>query len=180
VQPNPSDEGRPAATGGELLRTYPALLAFFRRRLPAHRQAEAEDLAHETLVAAWSTLGRGGDGTVHDSVSYLLGIARNKFNQVLRDEYRSRDVALDGIPGDEHGFAVRHATEHELLEAEWREELRRALGKLRSRERDMLHLRFFEGLGNEEASRRLGMPPEAGSRLKYRALERLRHFLRAQ
>ena len=157
---------------------HPALVAFFRRRLPRGRAGEAEDLAHDTLIAAWVALARGGGDPVRDTVPYVLGIARNKCNRALRAGYGVKDVPLD--PTETEGacsLAARDVADYRAVELEWREALAWALGRLAVLVRSFLYLRFFEGMDNEGACRRLGILPDVGSRIKYRALEKLRYLL---
>jgi RNA polymerase sigma-B factor len=56
-------------------------------------------------------------------------------------------------------------------------DLRRALEFLDERERQVLHLRFFEELSQAKISRQLGISQMHVSRLQQRALRRLRHLL---
>jgi len=164
-----------------LLAMYPALLTFFRRRLPAHRNDEARDLTHDTLLAAWAAVARSEPGVIHDLTHYVIGIARNKYQDALREAYRSGGPSVDATEVD--GYTARlqeAAAERQLLEAEWKARWTRSLRKLRPGEREILRLRFVEEIGNAEACRRLGISPYEGSRLKYRALEKLRFLLRVK
>ena len=56
-------------------------------------------------------------------------------------------------------------------------DLRRALGGLDERERRIVLWRFFAGLPQREAARRLGISQPHASRLEHRALARLRQLL---
>jgi RNA polymerase sigma factor (sigma-70 family) len=176
-----SDEAAASALREALAGMYPALVVFFRKRLPAHWYDGARDLAQETLLAAFAAVSRTDGDEVRDLTQYVLGIARKKASDALRDEYRRRTVTLDEV-GDQHFLSrmTEITAERQLYEAEWRAKWMRALRKLRPVERDILRLRFIERMGNSEACHRLGIPPEEGSRLKYRALEKLRFLLRVK
>jgi RNA polymerase sigma factor (sigma-70 family) len=178
----PADEGsaKHATVQKALIHSYPALLSFFRARLPSYLRAQAEDLAQETLLAAWTTLTGLNANEVKELIPYLLGIARHKCNDALREAYREKDLKSD-IVSD--GFRCRlsvAASESGGVEARLLGRLARSISKLKPIEQSVLHARFFEELGNEEACRQLGILPEEGSRLKYRALEKLRVLLRAR
>lgn len=161
-----------------LLRVYPALLAFFRHHLPAARRQEAEDFAQEVLLVGWAALAKDGLLAVRDPVQYVLGIARHK----CADQARKRTLE-EGLPQAETEDTrfkqrlVGAAAERTLLEEEARRSLQRALARLPGPEREFIRFRFFEGMGNDEASRRLGLRPDEGSRVKYRALKSLRAIL---
>ena len=161
----------------EVRKHYPAVLTFFRARLPRHRSHDAQDLAHDTVIAATETLVRSGRAAVEDLASYVLGVARHKFNDALRAGYRrDRRATSDEnelVRAIESRFAET-AAEQQLIEEERHRALRAALDTLAPREREFLRLRYIEGLDHESACRKLGITPAAGSRLKYKALERLR------
>jgi RNA polymerase sigma-B factor len=66
--------------------------------------------------------------------------------------------------------------DEELTRAEQRATLAPLLDKLPSRERQVVHLRFFEGLTQSEIARRLGISQMQVSRLLSRSVAQLRSF----
>ncbi len=172
----PSTDGVAAAVdlASILSKTQPELIAWFRRRLPQHRRDEAQDLAQETLLAAWTVI-RAGSQDVRHMARYLRSIARNKLCDSLRRNRRRSAVSIDDAESDALPFLIPPGSiDGLLLEAERRARIARALLCLDQMERKLLTLRYFNGLQNAEACRMLGIRPEEGSRLKYRALEKLR------
>ena len=165
--------------GGGTPQTCPILLDFFRRRLPAHHRELAEDLSQETLLAMLRALEAGKIEGVTDRTSYALGIARRKFNDLLRIQYReNRMLEGSGRAGGSSAPARERDVEEGVLHAEWRRLLHKALRRLNREERELLLLLFFLDLDHREACRQLKISSPQGSRLKYRAIEKLRFELR--
>ena len=75
--------------------------------------------------------------------------------------------ALDSIGGDDDGFE----------RVEQRYMLRSGLTHLPAREREILHLRFYEGLTQREIADRVGVSQMHVSRLIRRSIEALREQL---
>ncbi len=158
---------------------FDSLVIYFRHHLPSPLASETEDLAQETLAATLAAL-RNGTTKVEDPVRYARGVARNQCAEAVRRHRRRPTVSLDQIA--EASIArliVSAANEWALMQAELAEALGKALRSLPPMELKFLRLRYFDGLDNNEASRRLGLAPEEGSRLKYIAVARLRLLLRA-
>ena len=100
--------------------------------------------------------------------AWVFGIARNAALDELRRRKRTASLLADpedvegADPGDESDAALR------------RESLRAALARLDLRDRELIALRFFAGLGNGEIAEVLGISPSnAGTRLN-RAVDKLR------
>lgn len=158
-------------------RTYSALLGFFRRRLPRAGLDCAEDLCQETMLAAWLGTENGAQA-VRSPGHYLRGIAVRKLCDQLRWEYRRSALTLEPIdlrPGREP--RSEDDPELRLMAAESRAALLRALDRLPAPEEWLLRLCLFEGCSHGEACRRIGISKEQGSRMKYRAIRRLRMAL---
>jgi RNA polymerase sigma-70 factor, ECF subfamily len=100
--------------------------------------------------------------------AWLFAIARNAALDELRRRKRQANLATD--PVDETTVAADDAAEVSLR----REALRRAMGELTARERELVALKFFAGLANAEIATVIGTSESnAGTRL-HRVLEKLR------
>jgi len=100
--------------------------------------------------------------------AWLFGIARNAALDELRR--RQRGAALAAEPVDQEGVDVGEAAEVAIRRAA----LRRAIGALGPRDRELVALKFFAGLSNAEIARVIGVSEtNAGTRL-HRVVERLR------
>jgi RNA polymerase sigma-B factor len=114
-------------------------------------------------------------------VAELASAANVTVEQILEalgaaDAYRALSLdeplgegidALDSIGGDDDGFE----------RVEQRYMLRSGLTHLPAREREILHLRFYEGLTQREIADRVGVSQMHVSRLIRRSLESLRKRL---
>jgi len=154
------------------------LVVYFRRHLPAQLIHEAEDFAAETLAVTLAAIQKGSP-KIENPDRYAAGVASHKCAEARRQLRRRKFVPLDQLVDATIAQLVEAATiEHKLMQEEMELSLMQALKSLPPMELRFLHLRYFTGLDNERASRRLGIAPAEGSRLKFVALARLRFLLR--
>jgi RNA polymerase sigma-70 factor, ECF subfamily len=103
--------------------------------------------------------------------AWLFGIARNAALDELRRRGRQAELAAE--PADLDSPTVDSGAER----SEQRLALRDALAQLEPRERELVALKFFAGLGNAEIASVLGISESnAGTRL-HRAVTKLREAL---
>ncbi|RMG43503.1 MAG: sigma-70 family RNA polymerase sigma factor [Acidobacteria bacterium] len=160
----------------ELANAGATLVAFFRNRLAAPRE-DVEDLLQDTVLAAWRMLREPGSERVLDVPAYLLGIARHKYHDELRRRRREREhlVRLDGAPARLPPAESSPPEAYRALSRkECRARFRGMLRECRPIERRLLVLRFLHGRPHAEACAMAGIDPVRGSRIVYRALQRLR------
>lgn len=130
-------------------------------------RSAAEDVTAQAFERAYRKR-RSFDPRRGNGRAWVFGIARNAALDELRRRKRTasllaepEDVAA-ADPGDESEAALQ------------RESLRAALARLELRERELIALRFFAGLGNAEIAEVLGISTSnAGTRLN-RAVNKLR------
>ncbi len=100
---------------------------------------------------------------------WLFGIARNAALDELRRRKRHAELSdepVDEAAGEAHEEAVEAAMRRSVLSA--------ALATLTPRDRELIALKFFAGLGNAEIAEAIGVSESnAGTRL-HRAMEKLR------
>lgn len=123
-----------------------ALRGFLRRSL-AGSAAEADDLAQEVFMTAWSNLGRLKDPA--RVRSWLCGIGWRKAQDRMRS--RRRDAARDGA-----WLEIADATPG--LSAEDRLAVAQAMGELSEGQRACITLCLVEGWSHAEASEALDLP----------------------
>lgn len=147
-----------------------------------HDSATAEDLAAETLIEAWKSIGRF-DGTCRFS-TWLHAILLHRHQKLAR-RLRSRPVPLSALP-------VGEASEREILlerlpdaqslppetvartEADGR--LHAAVGLLPEKHRQVVRLRFFEDASLPEIAAALGLSVGTVKSRLHHALEKLRRM----
>lgn len=100
--------------------------------------------------------------------AWLFGIARNAALDELRR--RKRQVAFATEPADEDGVGADEAAEVALRRAA----LREAMAGLTARERELVALKFFAGLGNGEIATVIGTTESNAGTKIHRVLEKLR------
>jgi len=123
----------------------------------------ADDVASETFVRAWTALPKYRD-TGAPFVAWLYGIARH----VVVDELRRRSRTEPHAAVDME--RVDHTHEDRLT-------LAAALDGLPDEQRQVLELKFFVGLTNDEVGAALGKTPGAVNAQQWRALQALRKMI---
>jgi RNA polymerase sporulation-specific sigma factor len=101
-------------------------------------------------------------------MDYSLGLRREA----------ARQAPLESLPDSSPGgFSGEAGASGRLLEAENRECLREAIGRLPLREREIINARYMRGITQKECGRVFRTQQSQISRLEARALSRLRAFL---
>jgi RNA polymerase sigma-70 factor, ECF subfamily len=127
----------------------------------------AKELVQETFMRAWKQLTIGKD--IRNPRAFLFTIARNL---VIDESYKKKSVSLDML--SDQGFDVPepHAVDQGL-----RFDARHALSKLESLDhehREVVLLRFVEGLGPKEIASIVGESANVISVRLHRALKQLK------
>ncbi len=140
-------------------------------RLLGHRQA-AEDLVASTFHRFLHALHAGGGPNEHLR-AYLYRVAHN----LAMDAYRRKPI--EAIPLGEiettpsKGNNLEEEVEKELAQ----EKARAALWKLTADQRQVVVLKYLQGLSNQEIALAMGKPVGAVKSLQHRALNALRRIL---
>lgn len=159
---------------GALRRVYEAhavsLLRYGRRfaQLPA-----VEDALHDLFVRLWERHDRL-DPTAKP-LPYLLVSLRNA---LLRDSKRAaRHAGLDDAPADEGAASVEDLIVGAETDAARVTALQRAIARLSPREREIVQLRFGEGVDYEDITEVMGISYGSARNTLTRALGKLRDCL---
>lgn len=135
-------------------------------------EADAQDLAHDAMVAALTSLGRfRADALVS---TWLTAILINR-HRSWRRAAMVRAVSREAVAA-RAGQAATHADD-ELSAAEDRAALGRALDRLTDPERVLVALSIHQGLDSTEIGGLLGRPPGTVRYQLHEAREKLRRFL---
>jgi len=150
--------------------TYPDLLRFVERRLPAD---EAEDVVAKVFIVAWQRLDDVPRASVSEARAWLFTVARNTMANHARAS--SRRAGLDVRVALEHRDRQEDCTEA----VSTRIDLARVWSTLRARDREVLALVAFDGLDGREAALVLGCRRSTVAMRLTRARHRLRQALGA-
>jgi RNA polymerase sigma factor (sigma-70 family) len=132
-----------------------------------HDAPAAEDVTSIAFERAYRKHSRFDPGR-GEQRAWLFGIARNAALDELRRRGRQADLAAE--PADLAGAPV----DESAAESERRLALSAGLAQLDPRERELIALKFFAGLGNAEIAQVVGISEtNAGTRL-HRAVTKLR------
>ncbi|MEO5986507.1 MAG: sigma-70 family RNA polymerase sigma factor [Candidatus Limnocylindria bacterium] len=133
---------------------------------------DAEDATERTFLAAMSALDRFRD-TGSTFRSWLFRIAHNELANMLRSRRRHRSASLDLVPelaaGDDPARLAGRAEDTRRLQ--------RAVGRLGGDRRQVVVLRFVEGLSTSEIAEVLDRSDGAVRVLQHRALRDLAQLL---
>jgi len=140
----------------------------------------AEDLAQETLLAAWKNLARYNGQCRF--FTWLCSILIHHYQNVLR---KKTPVGFSALGASEresaerrlHELAEPGASPDELLQLGEREAaLRRCLARLPEKQRDVVYLRFFVGAALNEIAEVLQCSPGTIKSRLFNALDKLSHM----
>jgi len=154
---------------GQLYKNYyPKIKTYFTSRLGT--EPIAEDLTSQTFEKALAGLSSFKWQGVPFS-SWLLTIARNTFFDHLRSPKGKKQVEIESA----QPVAAKSPTQmEELVEEEEHDWLGRELGKLPQRERDIIYLKFYEGLTNRQIAKFLNLSETNVGTILYRTLSKIR------
>lgn len=154
------------------------------------RRVEAADIVQDTLLEASERFPQWSARQDYPFAVWLRLLAAQRLQGALREHHRQkRDVAREQLaPSARSSLTATRAADwlmsthttptQAAQRAELRERVLAALEELGEIDREVLVLRYFEQLSNEEAAAELGIDPDAASKRFARALQRIRPALR--
>ena len=162
-----------ASAYGRLVQAHQTI-AFRTAYLVAGSAADAEEAAQDAFVKAYRALGRFRRGAPFRP--WLLQIGVNEARNRRRSAGRRERLALRLVDEEPSGGAAP-SPEAQVVAADERERLLRAVASLREEERDVVSCRHLLGLSEEETAAALGVPAGTVKSRLSRALARLRTAL---
>jgi RNA polymerase sigma factor (sigma-70 family) len=154
----------------DLVHAYQGI-AFRTAYVIARNAADAEDAAQEGFVKAWRALGRFREGAPFRP--WVLQIVANEARNRRRSAGRRDHLVLRAATQEPSGEAAP-SPESALLDAETRERLLGAVNELPDDQREVISLRYFLDLSEQEVAETLGIAKGTVKSRTARALERLR------
>ena len=141
--------------------------------------SDAEDLAQESFLRAFEHLGRYDPG--RKFFTWLYTIALNLIRTHLRQRMRANPPAPPGTPSVNQAESPRSANpEAIVMEEEAVLEVNRALLRLTDDLRELIVLRFYQGLSFDAIADILCISQSAAKMRVYRGLKRLRVLMKKQ
>ncbi len=150
---------------GALFETHRACITAVFRALGASAH-DAEDLAQEVFTRAYQRFAQLDDA--EKAPAWLFGIARNVRREFLRRP-RTSAMTSDDHPDTE---GVDPVSTH--LDTERRQAVRQAVAQLQGGFRQVVELRYADGLAYQEIAERLKMSVESVGVTLFRARQKLR------
>ncbi len=153
------------------------------------RKVDASDIVQETFLSAARHVAEFRGATLESFLQWLSVIASRRITDAYRHylAYEKRNVRREvALPlGDSADGRAGYALlpdgtlgpAHHAVTSELRQRVRQAIEQLPENYREVIRLRFFEGLKLEEIARRLGKSKGAVAMLLSRAGEKLRTLL---
>jgi RNA polymerase sigma factor (sigma-70 family) len=132
---------------------------------------DAEDVRAETFLRVIQAVRRSQIRSAEALPAFILGVARN----VLRELYVRRKQAGDDISNEDLDL-VTASHEHLFVDRETQLAIEKTIQRLKSRERTILRMCFYEELSTEEIASRLSIAPDRVRLVKSRALKRFREL----
>lgn len=154
-------------------RCYPELMAFGRKR--TQDVERIKDAINQTFAYFWEK--RDSLGRVTAARSYIYTSFSRKLSG-LSDMNEGLLIPFDHLP-DEPGDAQaspEYLLIHRKEESSLQQHIALAISKLSARKRELIRLRYYEGLGYEEICRQTGL----SSRTVYNKLHESVQFLKAE
>jgi RNA polymerase sigma-70 factor, ECF subfamily len=150
---------------------YPRIFAYVAYRVGSKQ--EAEDLTAAIFIKVIESIDRFEYRAPGAFATWLFRIAHNEVQQFYRTLYRREIVPLDDLPDIESADLL---PDEAFARKEQFARLRGALISLSPRRQEIITLRFFGGLRNNEIAAVLALDERTVASHLYRGLEDLKQF----
>lgn len=162
-------QGNPQALG-YLYDTYIDRLFHTAFKMTDNREL-AKDALQEVFIEIWHY--RNSIGEVNHSHSYLAKVLKS----IILKKVKTKMV-INTLSDNEHGAEHEDNIEQVIISADFaieqKSRLQKALSQLTSRQKQVVRLRFFEGLTYEQIAVKLSMNYQSVNNLAFRAMLNLR------
>ena len=131
-----------------------------------------EDAIHDLFVELWKN--RSTIGDTDNIRAYLTVALRRKIIKILQKKQKTES---DKTP-EELNFQTELAIDEVIIaterSAEWAKKLQSAMNKLSDRQREVLYMKYYSQMNNEENSEALGINNQSVRNLTHRSIEQLK------
>ena len=140
------------------------LLNFIRKRV--ENEEDARDIFQETLISAYTSLPLFKNQS--SFFSWLCGIARHEIGDFYRKK-KIKTILFSHLPWLEDLASEALGPEQTLLRKEVEEEIKKAMAKLSEGYREILRLKYYQGLTVAEIAKELNETVKAVESKLFRA-----------
>ena len=156
----------------ELFLKYNAILGRI-GRIISNDSVLIEDCIHDLFIYLWSK--RESLAEVEFVKYYLIVAFRRRLYKLLSEKEKGAKI-LEGIkfeyPKYENFFESKYINQQQTIEKE--RALKRAVDLLPARQKELLRLRYLEGLSYQEISNKMGISNVSARKLSSKAIKALR------
>ncbi|HTE11522.1 MAG TPA: sigma-70 family RNA polymerase sigma factor [Chitinophagaceae bacterium] len=133
-----------------------------------------EDAIHDLFVRLWTT--RSNLGSPDSIKNYLYKSLRNTLLRKIKAEEKYTGIDTEEYP---FGFEVTYNNQAGLAieEKEFREKVKAVINTLPPRQKEIIYLRFYEGLSYDEIADIMSISINSAYKLLYKGLENLQQTL---
>lgn len=132
-----------------------------------------EDLSGEVFVRVLEGLKRG-QSWQDSPQGWIMGVARH----VVADYYRQRERRVEVELSDHIASTEESDPSHQAMLSERKRHLMQAIQQLTDEQRDVILMRFMEGIDIQGVAKALNKTPGAVKGLQYRAMQALAEIMR--
>jgi RNA polymerase sigma factor (sigma-70 family) len=135
-----------------------------------------EDAIHDLFIRLWTT--RGNLGNPISVKNYLYKSLRNTLIRKIKTEEKYSGIDTEEYPA---GFEVSYNNQAgtAIEEKDFREKVKAVINTLPPRQKEIIYLRFYEGLSYDEIADIMSISINSTYKLLYKALENLQQALGA-
>lgn len=131
-----------------------------------------EDAIHDLFVEMWKN--RSTIGLTDNIRAYLTVALRRKIIKTIQKKQKTES---DKTP-EELNFQTELAIDEIIIaterSAEWAQKLQSAMNQLSDRQREVLYMKYYSQMNNEEISEALGINNQSVRNLTHRSIEQLK------
>lgn len=159
-----------------IMRLYFNPLAVYGWRFTRDKQL-IKDVIQELFLVIWQKRDRLSSNV--NIQSYLFASFRRLLIRKIKEQEKSKIILLEDISLEDFQLSV--SINRELIENEraiiWENQLNKYIQQLPARQREVIYLRFFQGLRREEVAQILDITPQTVSNIQQMAIRALREAL---
>jgi len=148
---------------------YPSLFSYVVRMI--RDEDLAEDLLQDLFIKFWQ--GRVGIGTISNVKAYFFRSIRSMVLNYIRSK-QLKESKLDTMPAPELDFSKEELIMSDEFDADLKELMQATLNKLPAKQREIIHMRFYQDLDYTQITKITGIKYQSVVNHVYRAVQTLR------